>query len=112
MVNKHSFNPNAFIIRPDDTITPNEQSSPPHLDLLQETVGGPIAVLYVPLTVLTAAGLLSHQSHNPKIAQLIVNEEGQIAGRTPLPSNPIASSIVGSHIVGTAILLIDGAKME
>ena len=111
MTSKCKFNPNAFIIGTDDKIIPNDQAFPPELKLLQDTVGGDIEILYVPLTAITAAGTLAHTQHTPKIAQLIVNEDGQRFGKTPLPINPIASSIAGAHIVGVAVLLIEGAKI-
>ena len=112
MPSKHKFNPNAFIIGTEDKIIPNDQAFPPGLKLLQDTVGGDIEILYVPLTAITAAGTLAHTQHTPKVAQLIVNQGGQRNGNTPLPSNPIASSIAGTHIVGIAVLLIEGARIK
>lgn len=99
---------NAFIILPDDKIIANYQEKPPSLELLQETVGGDIEVLHVPLTSVTSAGMLSRTKHTPKVAQLIVCEDGLLK---KLPINPIASSLVGHQLVGVAVLLIEGAKI-
>lgn len=106
---KKEVSANAFIIRCDDRIIANYQEKPPSLELLQETVGGDTAVLHIPLTTVTAAGMLSRTAHTPKIAQLIVCKDGLAKKR---PINPIASSLIGDQIVGVAILLIEGAKVE
>lgn len=103
--------PNAFIIQCDTSIIANEQLAQPSLELLQETVGGPITILHVPLIHATAAGMLAHVSIQPNMAQLIVNEEGQMKSNTPLPLNPVASSIAATSIVGVAVLLIGKAKV-
>ncbi len=106
---KEGFNPNAFIISADEHIMPNEQSFPPHPDLLRKTVGGPFTILYVPLTTLTIAGMLSHTKHEPDVAQLIVSEDGEAL---KFPPNAVASSLAGIDIVGAAVILIGNARVK